>query len=139
VPDISKHWSLMAEVSESPHKPVNAETVVAETIQGLRNTGLIHESNEIVSTWKYRAHYGYPTPTLGRDKALNAIQPELEKLSIYSRGRFGGWKYEVSNQDHSLMQGVELVNRLVLGVPEVTYWFPNTANNLSYAKGQGAS
>jgi hypothetical protein len=32
------------------------------------------------------------------------------------------------------MQGVELVNRLVMGVPEVTYWFPNTANNLNYAK-----
>ena len=32
------------------------------------------------------------------------------------------------------MQGVELVNHLRLGVPEVTYWFPNTANNMSYAK-----
>jgi hypothetical protein len=30
------------------------------------------------------------------------------------------WKYEVSNTDHSLMQGVELVNRLLLGEPETT-------------------
>jgi hypothetical protein len=30
------------------------------------------------------------------------------------------WKYEVANTDHSLMQGVELVNRLVHAAPETT-------------------
>src|SRR5262245_64647100 len=30
------------------------------------------------------------------------------------------WKYEVSNTDHTLMQGVELINRLLLGEPEAT-------------------
>lgn len=134
VPDISRQWSLMAEVSESPHKPVDADRVLEETIEGMFATRLINKRHDIVSTWSYRAGHGYPTPALGRDAALNAIQPELEKLDIYSRGRFGGWRYEVSNQDHSMMQGVELVNRLTLGVPEVTYWFPNTANNMAYAR-----
>ncbi len=134
VPDIDTQWSLMAEVSESPHKPVDVERVVEETIEGMFATKLINKSHEILSTWHYRAHYGYPTPALNRDRCLNAIHPELEKLDIYSRGRFGGWKYEVSNQDHSLIQGVELVDKLALGVPEVTYWFPSTANNMEYAK-----
>ena len=74
---------------------------------------------------------GRPSRTILRSRPLH---PELEKHDIYSRGRFGGWKYEVSNQDHSLMQGVELVDRLVMGVPEVTYPFPGTANNMNYAK-----
>ncbi|MCC6730310.1 MAG: FAD-dependent oxidoreductase [Chthonomonadales bacterium] len=134
VPDIGSQWSLMAEVSESPHKPVNAETLVSDTIEGMYATKLINKSHEVVSSWWYRAAYGYPTPALGRDAALNAIHPELERRGLYSRGRFGGWKYEVSNQDHSLMQGVELIDRLALGVPEVTYWFPGTANNMRYAK-----
>jgi protoporphyrinogen oxidase len=134
VPDIGSQWSLMAEVSESHHKPVDTEQVVEETIEGMFKTKLINKSHDVLSTWYYRAHHGYPTPALGRDAALNAIHPDLEKHSIYSRGRFGGWKYEVSNQDHSLMQGVELVDRLALGVPEVTYWFPGTANNMGYAK-----
>jgi len=134
VPDVTRQWSLMAEVSESPRKPVDTARVVESTVEGMRATGLIDDSHEVLSTWSYRAHYGYPTPSLGRDAALNVIHPDLEKLRIYSRGRFGGWKYEVSNQDHSLMQGVELVDRLALGVPEVTYWFPNTANNMQYAK-----
>ena len=30
------------------------------------------------------------------------------------------WKYEVANTDHSLMQGVEVVNRLLLDEPETT-------------------
>ena len=46
--------------------------------------------------------------------------PFLESHDIYSRGRFGMWKYEVSNTDHTLMQGVECVNRLLLGEPETT-------------------
>lgn len=135
VPDIHRYWSLMAEVSESPQKPVNQATLLEQVLAGMRATKLIDDSHEVVSTWQHRVGHGYPTPSLGRDAALNAIHPELEKLGIYSRGRFGGWKYEVSNQDHSLMQGVELVNRLVLGVPEVTYPFPNTANDMRYAKG----
>jgi len=134
VPDPTRQWSLMAEVSESPHKPVDPERVVEQTIAGLRATGMIRAEHEVISRWQYRAHYGYPTPALGRDAALRALHAGLEPYNIFSRGRFGGWKYEVSNQDHSLMQGVEWANKMVLGVPEVTYWFPNTANNLEYAK-----
>ncbi|MEJ2429938.1 MAG: amine oxidase, partial [Deltaproteobacteria bacterium] len=36
------------------------------------------------------------------------------------RGRFGFWKYEVGNMDHRVMQGVEVVDRLLLGQPEKT-------------------
>src|SRR5204863_167944 len=51
---------------------------------------------------------------------LRTVVPYLERQGIYSRGRFGMWKYEVSNTDHSLMQGVELINRLLRGEPEQT-------------------
>ena len=51
---------------------------------------------------------------MDRDSILQTVIPYLESKGIFSRGRFGMWKYEVSNTDHSLMQGVELVNRLML-------------------------
>ena len=76
---------------------------------------------DIASRWHRRLPYGYPTPQKGREALLRDIQPALESLGIYSRGRFGGWRYEVSNQDHSFMQGVEVVNRLVEGTPEKIY------------------
>jgi len=38
---------------------------------------------------------GYPTPTLERDGVLKQVLPKLQEMGIYSRGRFGSWKYEV--------------------------------------------
>ena len=34
---------------------------------------------------------------------------------IWSRGRFGSYKYEVGNQDHSLMLGVECADNVLFG------------------------
>jgi protoporphyrinogen oxidase len=120
VPDIKTNWSLMAEISESPDKPVNRETLIDDTINGMLATKLIKSADDVISTWKYSADHGYPTPSLERDDILKQVLPALEKFEVYSRGRFGAWKYEVSNQDHSLMQGVELISRLVHGTPEET-------------------
>jgi protoporphyrinogen oxidase len=121
-------WSLMAEVSESAEKPVDQAKVVEDTIQGMLNTGLISRREDIISLWHRRLEHGYPTPSLGRDGALEKLLPALQAHGIWSRGRFGAWKYEVSNQDHSLMQGVECVDHLLHGTPELTLCFPNVAN-----------
>ena len=128
VPEIGRFWSLMVEVSESPEKPVDRPHLVDSVVAGLLATKLIESPNDIASIWTHVAGHGYPTPFLGRDRLIEPILETLECASIYSRGRFGGWKYEVSNQDHSLMQGVELVNRLAFGTAEMTYWNPSVVN-----------
>ncbi|MBL7950722.1 MAG: FAD-dependent oxidoreductase [Flavobacteriales bacterium] len=128
VPDIQQHWSLMCEVSESEVKPVDGPGLLEEVIQGALNTKLIASRDEIISTWSYRAGYGYPTPGVDRDEALREIIPYFEEHEVYSRGRFGLWKYEVSNQDHSFMQGVEIVERLINGKSEITAFDPEHAN-----------
>jgi len=128
VPDIAKYWSLMLEVSESSAKPVDSDSVVESVISGLLATHLIESKAQIVDTWHYNPPYGYPTPTLGRDGILEAVLPGLAELQIFSRGRFGAWKYEVSNQDHSLMQGVELIDSLAGLREELTLWKPELAN-----------
>ena len=128
VPDISRCWSLMAEVAESPHKPVDAGRVEADTIDGLVRTGLVGAPAQVHHTWHRRLPRGYPTPSRGRDRALAAILPAFESRGVYSRGRFGAWKYEVSNQDHSFAQGVECVNFLLDGTPETTLHHPEIVN-----------
>jgi len=128
VPEIGRYWSLIVEVSESPRKRVDAACVVDSVIDGLLAARLIQERADVSDVWHFRTEYGYPTPSLTRDRLLAAVQPRLEELSIFSRGRFGAWKYEVSNQDHSLMQGVELIDRLLLGTEELTVNHPNIVN-----------
>ena len=127
-PDKNNYYSLLCETSESDAKPTvgknnqSPEAMIELTIKGLENAGLLEpgERQNIVSTWCYYADYSYPTPSVDRDDILADVIPWLEAKSIYSRGRFGMWKYEVANTDHTLMQGVELVNRLLKGEPETT-------------------
>ena len=114
------HWSLMAEVSESPEKPVSSATIVEDVVSAFERCGFINRSN-VVSRWHRRLEHGYPTPWLGRDEVLSQAARALHARNIYSRGRFGAWKYEVSNQDHSLMQGVEAVERILSGAAERTF------------------
>ena len=121
-PDKEQYYSLLCEISYSDFKPVDGSRIVDDTIQGLVNAGMITDKDrdDICDTWLHHADYSYPTPSVERDDILSKAIPYLEHHDIHSRGRFGMWKYEVSNTDHTLMQGVELVNRLLLGEPETT-------------------
>ena len=139
-PDNDTHYSLLCETSYSKFKPVDRDTIVDDTIIGLVNAGLITDADraDIVDLWHFEADYSYPTPSVERDDILNRVVPWLEEKDVYSRGRFGIWKYEVSNTDHSLMQGVELANRLLLDEPETTiglvYQSTDTGRNATTQK-----
>jgi len=111
----------MAEICETACRPLPPGDLFERVVGDFLRDELITAKTEIVTHWRYRAEYGYPTPSVGRDDALRQIIPEFEAHGVYSRGRFGGWKYEVSNQDHCFMQGIEVVNR-VLGIGEETIY-----------------
>jgi protoporphyrinogen oxidase len=125
VPDPATHYSLLCEISTSPLKPVSPCAVAGDTIRGLINAKLISErdQDDIVDVHVIARDYTYPIPSLERDPALGELHPWLESHDIYSRGRFGAWRYEVGNMDHSVAQGVEWVNRVLRGErkDELTY------------------
>ncbi len=124
VPSPGDTWSLMCEVAE----PKNAidfahwekDYLIRQTIEALITYEFI-DGVKVLSTYHRRLEHGYPVPFLKREQYLRIIQPWLESKSIFSRGRFGGWRYEVGNQDHSLMQGVEIADFILFGTPEETY------------------
>jgi hypothetical protein len=118
----------MAEISESADKPVDRASVVRQTIDGLQAAQLLGPETAIESTWHRRLEYGYPIPSLERDVWLARVEPMLYARQILSRGRFGAWKYEVGNMDHSFMQGVEAVNHILLDEPETTLRTPHVVN-----------
>ena len=94
--------------------------VTGLTVNGLVKAGILSEGDRenIASTWLKKIDFAYPAPTLERDDSLREIQLFLGNNQIYSRGRFGAWKYEIGNMDHSVMMGVEVVNRILCSEKE---------------------
>ena len=119
VPD-DGHYSLMCDVSYSDHLPRGKNTIVEECIQGLIDTGMIapEDRGAIVSTHLLDAPYSYPVPSLERDAILADLHRYLEPLGIHSRGRFGTWRYEIGNMDHSVVMGMQWVDAMLDGARE---------------------
>eukprot|EP01055_Gregarina_sp_Pseudo9_P000066 Gregarina_sp_Pseudo_9__65@NODE_1043_length_1941_cov_71_906414_g977_i0_p1_GENE_NODE_1043_length_1941_cov_71_906414_g977_i0NODE_1043_length_1941_cov_71_906414_g977_i0_p1_ORF_typecomplete_len567_score71_26Amino_oxidase/PF01593_24/5_2e26NAD_binding_8/PF13450_6/7_9e11Thi4/PF01946_17/4_3e06Thi4/PF01946_17/3_8e02Pyr_redox_2/PF07992_14/8_6e05Pyr_redox_2/PF07992_14/2_6e02DAO/PF01266_24/4_6e05Pyr_redox_3/PF13738_6/7_1e05FAD_binding_2/PF00890_24/0_00019FAD_oxidored/PF12831_7/0_00049FMOlike/PF00743_19/0_002 len=135
----ASYYSLLCEVGFSEWKPRagSVDDVAQEVETALRKYGLIQDGSEVVSRFAKNFHYGYPTPSLGRDDLLAGIHGELLQENIISRGRFGGWRYEAGNMDHSMMQGVEAADAILsevtgLALPfaeQATYYLPNKVND----------
>ncbi|KAI0875391.1 UDP-galactopyranose mutase [Hypoxylon argillaceum] len=139
-PKEGPYWSIMLEVSQSSVKPVDEANILKDCIQGLINTEMIKPEDEIVSTYHRKFDHGYPTPALEREGVLKQLLPKLQDLDIWSRGRFGSWRYEVGNQDHSFMLGVEAADNIATGAVELTLNYPdfvNTRRNTERRLNQG--
>src|ERR1017187_1712051 len=115
--DTENYSSLMSEVSLRPGETPDPESVLDRVIDGLIRASILEDSDRqrIVSRYHRVVPYSYPIPTLNRDRALEVLQPALMKQGIYSRGRFGAWRYEIGNMDHSVMMGMEAVNHILAG------------------------
>jgi len=123
------HFLLLTETSYSSFKHEDKSTIVDRVVDGLVATQMLEpeDRDRIAATYVIDVDYFYPVPSLTRDAALDVIQPYLQHHHIHSRGRFGAWQYEIGNMDHSVMQGVEVVNRLLLGEAEKTWMPPRPA------------
>ncbi|MDB4891829.1 MAG: UDP-galactopyranose mutase [Gemmatimonadetes bacterium] len=130
VPDATRQYSLLAEISHSDFKPEDRGSIAERTIAGMVATRLLGECDrrDIADTHVIERDYTYPIPSIERDGALAALHPWLEQRDVYSRGRFGAWRYEVGNMDHSVAQGVEWVDRIVKD---------DRANELTYLAKRG--
>ena len=113
----------MCEASIPNGETVDPERMLDQVTAGLIRAGILEEGdqNRITSRYHRLVDYSYPIPTLERDRALNVLQPALLAEKIYSRGRFGAWRYEIGNMDHSVMMGVEAVGHALTGENEAVF------------------
>jgi protoporphyrinogen oxidase len=116
--DTGRYCSYMTEISYSRYKPESKEGLAERVEESLRRTGVIEGTPEIASMHIEDAAYAYPVPTLKRDAALEIIQPWLMQHDIFSRGRFGSWRYEIGNMDHAVKMGIDAARLIVDGTPE---------------------
>lgn len=128
VPDPSRQCSLLCEFAVPGGQAARESDLVGQAVDGLAAIGLMDIDRASTHAFVMDLGHGYPIPTLDRDDILADVLPALEKHAIFSRGRFGGWKYEVSNMDHAVMQGVEVAERILNGTPETTLFRPDIVN-----------
>jgi len=116
--DTSRYCSYMTEISYSRYKPQERDGLAEQVEEALRRTGVVEGTPEVASMHIEDASYAYPVPTLKRDAALAAIHPWLMEHNIYSRGRFGSWRYEIGNMDHAVKMGIDVAHLIVEDRPE---------------------
>ena len=99
--------------------------MVERTIQGMVASRAAHAGAGRAQDREPAAHAGAVLLSGARRSAGTrrspSIQPWLMEHDIYSRGRFGAWRYEIGNTDHSVMMGVEVADLLGNGTPELTW------------------
>ncbi|MGW0160561.1 protoporphyrinogen/coproporphyrinogen oxidase [Mycobacterium sp. NPDC003323] len=115
-------WNILCEVPVFADEPISADDAVESVVASLQRLGA--EGAQVASRFVTTLDFGYPVPTLGRDDLLRAADEQLIALGIYSRGRFGGWRYESSNQDYGYVQGRQAVDHALFGTAEEVYWHP---------------
>jgi protoporphyrinogen oxidase len=115
------YWSLLLEVSGSSFRPLQTENLIDKCLSSCLTAGMIHSLKDVCDIWTFQTEYGYPTPTKERKTAVDQLLKALEREHIYSRGRFGTWRYEIGNMDHSYLQGMETVERIFLGQEETVF------------------
>jgi len=114
----------MCEMSYKVGESPDPAKVTDQILAGLIRSGMLEQSDlkHIVSRYHRCVPYSYPIPTIERDRGLSVLQPAMMEKGIYSRGRFGAWRYEIGNMDHSVMMGVEAVNHIVAGEKETVLY-----------------
>lgn len=111
-PEGTRSWLIEMSFEAGVSKEVIQQRVDS-VIPSLKSIGLLFDEDEILCFDWHHHSYGYPVPTLERDSVLKAVLPRLESMGIYCRGRHGNWRYENGNSDHAVLQGLEVVDRLV--------------------------
>jgi protoporphyrinogen oxidase len=116
--DTTRYCSFMTETAYSEDRPVARSGLEERVEAALRGAGVVAGRPDVASVHVERIEYAYPIPTLGRDPALRTIQPWLMERQIFSRGRFGSWRYEIGNMDHAVKMGVDAARKLLVGEEE---------------------
>lgn len=116
--EVDKYCSYMTETAHSPEKPASRTGLEQRVERGLRAAGVVDSAPEVSSIHVEDLGYAYPVPTRSRNAALATIQPWLMENSIFSRGRFGAWRYEIGNMDHATKMGIDVAHHMLGTGPE---------------------
>ena len=121
--DVDRYSAYLTESAYLPGAAPKRGAFEEGVVAALTTATVVDGTPPIASVHRIDVDYAYPVPTLDRDAALRTIQPWLMDRRIYSRGRFGSWRYEIGNMDHAVKMGADIA-RYVLGEGDEDVWTP---------------
>lgn len=102
--------SMYVELSHRPTDQLSDEELITRSRQGLEQAGILKPDDELVVSDVKDLNYAYVYFDQHRARAVPAIVAELERLGIYSIGRYGRWEH--TSMEDAIGQGKRLAEQL---------------------------
>jgi protoporphyrinogen oxidase len=90
------HGSISCEIAYSRRKPIDEYLLVERTVDALRRSGILKDSDQIVVEDQIDIPFAYVVFDFNREAALRVIHSWMESVGLYPCGRFGEWGYHWS-------------------------------------------
>ena len=90
------HSSISCEIAYSKRKPLDEDRLIERTVDALRSTGILRDSDQIVVEDQIDIPYAYVVFDFKRESSLRVIHSWMESAGLYPCGRFGEWGYHWS-------------------------------------------
>lgn len=111
--------SVQAEISESPHKPINRATLIDDTLAGLVRVGLLDEQDirpvaqrgRVAVAQVITLDPAYVIYDHHHASHVQTMKHYLGTLDMQTCGRFGDWEY--LNMDESVLAGKRAADALL--------------------------
>ncbi len=102
--------SMYVEISHQPTELVANDELIRRIRHGLERAGILLANDRLVVSDVKDLRYAYVLFDRHRARVLPAILAELERLGIYSIGRYGRWEH--TSMEDAIGQGMQLAERL---------------------------
>ena len=102
--------SVYTEVSYSPSRPADKQTIVNKVKEDLQRAGILNSPKEVIAEKVFDIKYAYVIYDHTYRKNVRLIHQFLQRNRIFSIGRFGGWKY--SSMEDAILDGKETAEKI---------------------------
>jgi len=102
--------SISTEVAYSDWRSLDKENIISQTVDALREAGILEPSDRIVTQSMMDMHYAYIIYDLERESHLEVIYRYLREHQVEPCGRFGRWEY--LNMDRTIDSGLAAADLL---------------------------
>ena len=103
---------LYVEISLRPDRTHDIPALVQQTIDSLKQTGILNSDDKIIAQHPVLLPYAYVVYNSARKKAVERIQHYLNARNVYSFGRYGSWIY--SSMEDAVLEGKQQAETLLI-------------------------